>query len=513
MQPTKLVVRLSSIKVTRTTLALVMACVLVQVIMGADLIVLALAVIACFAALAGFRICGAYNAAAWLAFFFVLGNVVIALIAKTVMLQPLESNLYAPIESFFVLVVGSVALLIAILIALVIPLGKPVFPAVRDPRLLRALSSWALFLGALFWYINRLSQDPDGSGFGGVAVFWNLVLLAVIARTAMVMERSAGRRSIDVQLLIILLVCVVMGLIDNSKAEVALPIIAYFATSLFYRGGSTFRQVTAAGIGLVFMAALVGPMMHAYRVLGIQGMPWRQRLGLIERGAKEALATRDIGRYQKLASGEFLEGYYDYFGGGKGQMFLGRYASVQQIDPVIARVNRNGILGGSVIWPAFARLLPSVIYPNKPRYIESYGLLVHLGLIDPEGGKFPTVPLLAQSYAGYGTVGLLVIPLCTFLSFLLVLKKLGWNLYRNVFTIFFSCVFIVVYANQGDLGQYVDAVLRTFPLLAAVVWLLIRSYGVRRALHGVHAASRTAQTQVLIPSPQSAPNHESQSMG
>jgi len=127
-----------------------------------------------------------------------------------------------------------------------------------------------------------------------------------------------------------------------------------------------------------------------------------------------------------------------------------------------------------VVWPAFERLVPSFIDPDKPRDYESYVLLVHLGIIDPEGGKFPTVPLVAQSYAAYGLVGVLVIPFLTYVVFLLALKKLGWNLYRNVFAIFFFCSFLVVYSNQGDLGQFSGQVLRDFPLLALALWLLTR---------------------------------------
>src|SRR2546422_1351678 len=352
--------------------------------------------ITCLAGLAGFRIVGAYHAAGWLAFAFTFGNAIVALVAKTAFLQPLESHLYAPLESFLALVGGSAALLIALLISLTIPVGKPLCRPVKDARLLRWLSNSTFTLGTLFWYLNRLFQDPEGSGFGGLAVFWNLVLMAVIARTAMLLERSDGRRSVDAQLSLILVACVVMGLIDNSKTEVALPIVAYFATSLFYRGGVTLRQATAGAVGVALMAGLIGPMIHAYRGLGIQGMPWQQRVELIERGAEEALAHGGLKGYEQLASSQFVAGYYDYFGEGRGQMLLGRYASVQQIDPVIASVSRHGTLGGSVIWPSFARALPSFIYPDKPRYIESYRLLVHLGLINPEGGKYPTVPLVAQ---------------------------------------------------------------------------------------------------------------------
>jgi hypothetical protein len=232
-------------------------------------------------------------------------------------------------------------------------------------------------------------------------------------------------------------------------------------------------------LALATMVGLIGPMIHAFRVLGIQNMPWQQRVTLIERGANDALVNGRLEGYKQLESQAFLSDYYSYFGPGTGQMLLGRYASVQQIDPVIATVNRNGTLGGTVIWPSFARLLPSLVYPDKPRQMESYRLLVQLGLIDPEGGKYPTVPLVAQSYAGYGPIGLVLITLLTFLAFLLVLKKLGWRLHRNVFAIFFSCVFLVVYSNQGDVGQYAEAVFRTFPLLAGVLWLISRLHRLR----------------------------------
>jgi len=306
-----------------------------------------------------------------------------------------------------------------------------------------------------------------------------LVLMAVVARTAMLLERSDGRRSIDASLVLILTGCIVMGLIDNQKTAVALPVVAYFATSLFFRGGITRWQAALGALGLVLMVTVVGPLIHVYRAVGIKGLPWTQRVSLIERGVKDALVQGNLERYERLASSEFLSVYYNYFGEGRGQMLLGRYASIQQIDPVIAIVNRNGTVGGAVIWPAFTRLVPSVIYPDKPRYPEAYVAVVHLGLSDPKGNKYPNVPLLAQSYAGYGTVGLLVIPFFTFLALFLALKKLGSRLYRNVFGIFFFCVFTVVYANQAELGQYAEAVSRNFPLLAGTLWLIGRMHRVR----------------------------------
>jgi hypothetical protein len=472
----KLLLPLKSASLIRATLALVLGCVAIQVALGANLLVVSLALIACTAGLAGVRIVGAYQSGAWLAFLFVLGNVTVALVAKTVLFQPLDSNLYAPVASFVVLAAGSAALLIALIISLILPVGKPVLRSIKDLRLLRFLSTSTFALGTVFWFLARLFQDPGGSGFGGITVFWNLLLMSVIARAAMIIERTHGRRSVDTILVMILLACVVMGMIDNSKAEVALPIVAYFATSLFYNGGLTFRQCAAGTLGVLLMVTLIGPMIHAYRALGIHDMPWRERVGLMERSVKDALVHGDVQFYQEVVSEvatmDFGSGYYDYFGRGTGQMLLGRYASIQQIDPVIATVNRRGFRGGSVIWPAFQRVTPTFLFPAKPRDTEGFLLLVQLGISDPEGNKYPVVPLLAQSYAAYGATGVLVIPFFVFLCLLLAMKKLGWHLYRNVFAIFFFCVYLVVYANQGEMNQYAEAVLRNFPLLAISLWLI-----------------------------------------
>jgi hypothetical protein len=328
-------------------------------------------------------------------------------------------------------------------------------------------------LGTLAWYLNRqFLDDPDGTSFGGLAWFKGLLLMAVIARTALVLERSGNRQSMDTWLGFMLLTCAFFGLVDNAKTDVALPLVSYFVTVLFYRRSASLRVVTAFAVaGLVFVLA-VGPLIHINRLMDIQQVTVRERVQLIGEGIESISQKRDFGLTRQLVLEQFERGYFDYFGGGYGQMVVGRYASVQQVDPVIAQINRQGPLGGSVVWPSLWRQLPKFIYPEKSEFGESYSIVVNLGLIDPAGGKFPTVPLVAQAYAGYGLIGLLTIPFVTFLIFLLILKKLGWNLNRNVYAIFFLCQFVIVYANQGDLGQYGGAALRGFPSFALIFIVL-----------------------------------------
>ncbi len=88
---------------------------LIQLVLGASPAVVIIALIAAAAGLYGFVALGAYNLGAWLAFFYVLGNALIALYAKTLFGQPLDSNLYAPLNSFVAVTITSASLLAALL--------------------------------------------------------------------------------------------------------------------------------------------------------------------------------------------------------------------------------------------------------------------------------------------------------------------------------------------------------------------------------------------------------------
>src|SRR6266545_395934 len=88
----KLFLNLRRATLAGTVLALTLICVVIQLAWGADAGVLTLSLMSCLAGLAGLHIAGTYNGAGWLAFFFVLGNSIIALMAKTALLQPIDSH-------------------------------------------------------------------------------------------------------------------------------------------------------------------------------------------------------------------------------------------------------------------------------------------------------------------------------------------------------------------------------------------------------------------------------------
>jgi len=264
--------------------AAALVAVLVQLLLGVSPPVIMLAIVITVLGLLSFAALGAYNIGSWLALFYVLGNVLLALYAKTLMGQSLDSHLYAPLESFLVLTVTTSALFVALIIARQVKLGRPLLPPTQKPKTLAWLSWGSFVLGVGFWFVNQHFQGPGGNRFGGFAVFRDLILMAVIARTALLLEGSQAKRAMDVWLVIILAVGVLLGLLSNSKAQSAYPVVSYFATLLFYRRGLPWKQVVLLAFGLVFFVAVLVPMIQAWRYLGEQQMTVAERTELIAKG-------------------------------------------------------------------------------------------------------------------------------------------------------------------------------------------------------------------------------------
>lgn len=455
-------------------------CVLVQLALGATIVPLFSSIVVCILALAVFWAIGAYVAGAWVLLLYALGNAIVALYAKTALGQPLQSHLYAPDHSFLLILAGTVEMGGALMLAKFVSVGRPLLAAIADPAKLRWLSWSSFVLGSVFWILNEHFRGQGGGGFGGLAMFQALLLMAVISRTAMLLEESCDRRKLDIVLVLIILVATFFGLLENKKTATALPVVSYFTTLLFYQRGLLRRQILFLFVGGIVFVTVLTPLIQAWRYLGhVEARTSHQEISPSWRisqmlSTTEALSNgQRFNRIRSLAQVPFRHGYYNYFGGeGRGQMILGRYASVQQIDPVISETDKKGVIGASVLMRSLARVAPEFLYPEKPHFAESYHILVKLGLRNPKGGKFPTLPLVGQAYAAFGNLGVLVLPFGCFLGFFIAFKKVGWDLRRNVYGIFFFCEFVIVYANQGSLFQYASETLRHFPVFVLTFWLL-----------------------------------------
>lgn len=426
------------------------------------------------AGLSCFVLLGAYNSGAWLVLLYALGSVVIALWAKSLLGQSMNSHLYDPSTSFPIMLVSMLALLCAVVVIKLIPVGRPIF---RSPLSVVKLSwlSWISFLlGVGFWFANHFLQNLEGTGFGGFAALRDLMFMGVVARTAMLLEATHDVRSWDIRLILMIGIAVLLGMMSDSKTWAALPVVAYFVTTVFYRGGLSRNHAIVMVAGVLVFALVLAPLIHAWRRLGAQELPLVERLTIIERSLTNSLENGELSKYVSLAKLNTNGGYYNYFGNSyRSRMLLGRFATVQQVDPVVPRVKQMGAMEMSAIVPALTCLMPRFLYPDKPACLVPYNILVHYHVIVPPAGDQPTLPLAGQAYAAFGMAGVFWICLPTFLAILLAYKKLGWDLYRNVYAIFFFVDFVVVYSAQGNLSQYAGATVRYFPMYAVVFMVVI----------------------------------------
>ncbi len=297
--------------------------------------------------------------------------------------------------------------------------------------------------------------------------------MGIIARTAYAFLRSAGRRNFDVVLVLMLIVLTADGLLGNGKADTALPWICFFATILFFKGGLPWRYIAGMACGVLLFVAAVAPLIHVFRGMGLRNLTLTNEIEAFENTLPLILNPEQFafqtGRYERA------KGYYNYFGGGKGQMLLGRYSSIQEIDPVIAAVDASEPMGSDVIISAVRGQLPKFIDPDKPKITNDLLILQREGLTNGSHGGYPTLPFAGEIYAAFGILGVIFVFSLVFFAFVLALKKLGWNLYQNVFSIFILCTQIFK-INEADLGHFLGTIFRDLPLLALTLLFLIKIF-------------------------------------
>ena len=216
----------------------------------------------------------------------------------------------------------------------------------------------------------HFSSDGAGESLDGLAIFRFLLLMAVICRTALVVVKSNGRRSLDAVLICMIGTSVLAGLIENQKTLAALPVLSYVAACCFYRRGIPLKVIASLLIGGVIFVVLLAPMVNALRAMGQKELSPKQQIAYVFNnlvGAATDASRRS--QFGAIASDRLASDSRNYFGEpGSGQLLVGRYSSIQQIDPVVAAVDHVGVRGGEALWPAFVRLVPSLIYPDKPLY-------------------------------------------------------------------------------------------------------------------------------------------------
>ena len=423
---------------------------------------------------------GIDNAASLVGFVFVFNTIIFAIVLKTLFLQPLDSNLYRPASSFLVVLLGILEIFFALKIVRLVPTGNPIFKATRDAKFLKYLSIAAFATGLFFWLLNqrflidrRAAFYSDSSSFGGFASFTHIFYMAIIAATAYVIISTNGKKSLNLWVVFLLIIGSLIGLVASRKIEFAYAFLSYYLTSFYFRRRVTKTQATTIALFIAFAFFIFGPVVHTFRSeLWFLNFP--QKVDFLRDNWQTVLSKSRLESFLDRVLSRRNSGYdFEYFG--RNLFFIDRFATIQHIDLIIDTVEQQEKLGSSTLARGYLRILPRFLYEQKSTISQADEVTWELGLRTFGVIGFPTVPLVGHAFAALGWFGVLFIPFYMFIILFLILKKVGWNLYENIYAIFFL-VPLVVNVHQWTHTQYVYRLLREFPLLILLLLLISGVY-------------------------------------
>jgi hypothetical protein len=311
----------------------------------------------------------------------------------------------------------------------------------------------------------------ENQGFGGFNTIYPIFYMSIVAGTAHVLVTSGNKKSVNKWVILMLLTGVLMGLVESRKMLLALSFGYYFVTSLVYRKRFTSKQIIVSFLLLLFAFFIFGPIVHVYRN-ELWFLPFDKRIDYLMSNANKMVQVDFLIEYfRNVLERESLIYHYQYFG--QNLMFFDRFATIQHNDIIIESFLNRAEMGAEILGRGFDMILPSFLNAGKSAISLEDQITWELGLRTYGVVGFPTVPLIACSFAATKWFGLAFVPLLVFVLLFLFLKKIGANIYQNVFSIFFF-VPILLNAHQWSYPQYIVRLFRTFPiqiiLLLMIVW-------------------------------------------
>jgi hypothetical protein len=391
------------------------------------------------------------------------------LLAKLFMGQPLDSNLHRPDSAYLAVLLGALAYAVSFHITRILNVGHPLLSPIYDTRRLRTLSILALAIGgtANLAVFSRLTE-----GYSGLTIaefFIGFVHLSLIAAVAAVILESNYRRTIDHTVIIVTAICITFATILNARSMVINTMLAYIVTVAAFQNRLTLRQISLLVAGAIALVAIITPVFLTVRV-SRENLRWDDRLAVTLTAVanwKQTLAEYDSTTHTR--SDHHLQ-YY-----GSPNNVFERASFVNHVDSMILAAELIGHLGPEDLSRSWAKSLPRFLSPDKQDLVN-HGDWINCALdIRCSSLSNASVPLIANAYAAFGWLGVIVYPVIFGSIFLVAIKKAtGLVLSSNVWAVFL----LIVSHNpfvEGTTSAYFGHVIRSIPqsviLMMLLAWL------------------------------------------
>jgi hypothetical protein len=406
-----------------------------------------------------------------------------ALLTKTLLGQPVDSNLIAPEISGLHMLVAFASITAAYLLAqrFTPKLSQPagVFRYFNSPFFLKNFSRFGFVVGAIFHILHLILRPrfingtgEQTAGFGGFGSFYFLIVMAFAAQIALCKlgENKARERTIATFMFVAILLMTVAG---NVKKDIldALVILAISTYALGFKVG--VRQVVAGAILLFAINFVLTPLIHITRSSGAD-------FSISERFqyTAEVVSTNnfDLGKINDI-NDRITQGFrtnYRAFGSYvyPSTVNLDRFSLIFPLDQVVRTGGPPRIMPNDIVNRVLQIVLPSSLITKSPGSMAdlvgwSYGFRA------PGTVSRPVVGLPASSVALGGLFGAAIIPFGILSVVFTLLNWLGGSLKGNPWAI--ALTVSLMHIPEKEVDALFGIMLREAPLILIVMALFIHT--------------------------------------
>jgi hypothetical protein len=382
-----------------------------------------------------------------------------ALFWKLFELSPLDEGLYAPTTSFGVVILGTLAVTLAALLAHLVWRARPLFLDRINARGFASLFVLALFLVTATFVLNL----SDTQILGGVSklVTDGLILLPM-AYVGFNMTTSQTRISIG--LFLLLAVYFFVSFTFNSRAGTGIMLLSAFVMLLSYYYKFRVKTALIAVPLIAFYAAVVSPAMldaRTYRgsVSNIE------LVGITLDYIRARLTGQDVAPYYDPSETKYILHYLK--GGGE---IAGRVVLVQELDFIVALAESQGQIGTERFWTGLIEVLPSVLVSDKSVITATdYPFWVY-GILEPGFQTNLEMTVYGSAYTFGGFPFMFGAVFCGFLSLFVFFRIFCPTLANSMFAAFI----VANYAHQLTAGTITDLFavqVRSLPFELVLFWV------------------------------------------
>ncbi len=458
----------------------------IQAVLGAEPVLLVMAFLSLIVPGIVFYLFGIFNITSIFAVILLMKYGAVPFIFKTLMGERVDVGLWATNESFLILTVGSVLILMALMFANIAPIKNHFLKQkyhgcdLSHSHDSKKYGYAFYFVGLTFGFLHLqfksviLESGQLSGGFGGFGEFSSLLYLGIIFSTVFLVSLR-NEKIIDVRIILMLCGALVLSLLSNTKNQFVLSLIAYAATLFFYipgyfRSKRGWRHLICIFFLLIVFVYVVAPLVHITRAIGVSSIS-----SVTDRAIYLFDNLSDIFDTSKTTTLSVQDDRVRYFGSVE-SVLVDRLDMIQDMDLVVSRTSESNLIGWQPIKLSLQSITPRFLYADKPSYNDIDLIAYNIGLTSELGVLRRTMGVFAVSYSMFMWPGWMIVVFFVYALWFITLRVLvRTDLRRNVWAIYFLVKYGFVFTECG-VQVLLGIMMRSIPLDIITILLMLHIF-------------------------------------